>query len=339
MKKRNQTEAKDRLQTALYAVALFGVALTIVTELSHYYPWILKACGGEASGCADVASTPFSRIFGVSVAYWGLLSYVTFIFALRYLPALVLPMAAFMLGAEFYFLWIMASVIKIYCLFCLIQFATVMVLFIIAMAWAWRRAGLFPKGLFWATPLIVFISFAVFAAPVKFFAKKVEPMMTQMLTYEGDPKSVLRVEIFSDYECGHCKKEEPEIEKLKAARPDILIVYRDYIIGSHQVSPVAVSYANAIAFTKGREAFLAARKSLFENQERLYSFLQLALPSVEFTEDLKNKVNAKVEADRDLAATLGVYQTPTMVIYRGSELVQKISGHAQSSEIERFLKK
>jgi protein-disulfide isomerase/uncharacterized membrane protein len=339
MKKSNQTDAKDRLQTALYAVGMFGVALTIVTELSHYYPWILKACGGEASGCADVASTPFSRIFGVSVAYWGLLSYVAFIAALRFLPALVLPMAAFMLGAEFYFLWIMASVIKIYCLFCLIQFATVMALFIIAMAWAWRRAGLFPKELFWATPLIVFISFAVFAAPVKFSAKKVEPLVTEMVTYEGDPKSVLRVEIFSDYECGHCKKMEPEIEKLKAARPDILIVYRDYIIGSHQVSPVAVSYANAIAFTKGREAFLAARKSLFENQERLYSFLQLALPSIAFTEDLKEKVNAKVEADRNLAASLGVYQTPTMVIYRGSELVQKISGHTQSSEIERFLKK
>jgi protein-disulfide isomerase len=207
------------------------------------------------------------------------------------------------------------------------------------MAWAWRRGGLFPRELFWATPLIVFIAFAVFAAPVKFSAKKVEPLMTEMLTYEGDPKSVLRVEIFSDYECGHCKKEEPEIEKLRAARPDILVVYRDFIIGSHQVSPVAVSYVNAIAFTKGREAFLAARKSLFENQERLYSFLQLALPSIAFTEELKDKVNAKVEADRNLAATLGVYQTPTIVIYRGSELVQKISGHTKSSEMERFLTK
>lgn len=339
MSKSDQTDGKDYLQIALYAVALFGVALTIVTELSHYYPWILEACGGEGSGCADVASTPFSRIFGVSVAYWGLLSYVAFVFALRYLPALVLPMAAFMMGSEFYFLWIMASVIKIYCLFCLIQFATVSVLFSVTVAWAWKRAAMLPKELFWATPLIVLIAFAVFAAPVKFSARKIEPLMTEMVTYEGDAKSILRVEIFSDYECGHCKKMEPQIEKLKAARPDILIVYRDYIIGSHKVSPVAVSYANAIAFTKGREAFLAARKSLFENQERLYSFLQLALPSVEFTEELKSKVNAKVEADRRLAESLGVYQTPTIAIYRGSELVQKISGHTPSSDIERFLKK
>lgn len=339
MKKSDQAGGADYLNIALYAVAIFGVALTIVTELSHYYPWILKACGGEASGCADVASTPFSRIFGVSVAYWGLVSYVAFIVALRYLPTLILPMAAFMLGAEFYFLWIMASVIKIYCLFCLIQLATVTVLFIIAVAWAWRRGGLFPKELFWATPLIVIVSFAAFAAPVKFSAKKVEPLKAEMLTYEGDPKSILRVEIFSDYECGHCKKMEPEIEKLKVARPDILIVYRDYIIESHRISPVAVSYVNAIAITRGREAFLAARNSLFQNQDRLYDFLQLALPSVEFTEELKDKISAKVAADRSVATSLGVYQTPTTVIYRGSELVQKISGHTSSSEIERFLTK
>ncbi|MBF0634829.1 MAG: thioredoxin domain-containing protein [Nitrospinae bacterium] len=339
MKKNSQSAGKDYLKIALYAVALFGVALTIVTELSHYYQWILEACGGESSGCADVASTPFSKIFGVSVAYWGLVSYVAFIVALRYLPALVLPMAAFMLGAEFYFLWIMASIIKIYCLFCLIQFGTVVILFIVTVAWAWKRAGLFPKELFWATPLIVLIAFAGFAAPVKFSSKKAEPLKTEMLTYEGDPKSILRVEVFSDYECGHCKKMEPEIEKLRSARPDILIVYRDYIIESHRISPVAVSYVNAIAMTKGREAFLTARKSLFQNQDRLYDFLQMALPSVVFTDELKDKISAKVAADRSVATALGIYQTPTMVIYRGSELVQKISGYTQSSEIERFLTK
>lgn len=339
MIKKNRADSPDHLKMILYIVAVFGVGLAIVTELSHYYPWIMEACGGQSSGCADVASTPFSRIFGVSVAYWGLLSYVVFIFALWYLPALVLSMAAFMMGAEFYFLWIMASVIKIYCFFCLIQFATVTVLFIISVAWAWRRAGLSSPGAFWAAPLIIVVSFAAFAAPVKFSAKKTELIQTGMLTYEGDPESVLRVEIYSDYECGFCKKMEPEIEKLKTARPDILIVYRDYIIGSHKISPVAVSYANAIALTKGREAFLAARKSLFENQERLYSFLQLALPSVEFTEELKDKISVKVEADRKVAASIGVYQTPTVAIYRGSELVQKISGHTPSSEIERFLKK
>lgn len=339
MNKKNRTESGDPLKTALYIVAVFGVGLTIVTELSHYYPWIMEACGGQSSGCADVASTPFSRIFGVSVAYWGLLSYVAFIFALWYLPALALPLAAFMMGAEFYFLWVMASVIKIYCFFCLIQFATVTVLFIISVAWAWKRTGLSSPGAFWVTPLIVIVSFVAFAAPVKFSARKTELIQPEMLTYEGNPKSVLRVEIYSDYECGFCKKMEPEIEKLKTARPDILIVYRDYIIGSHKISPVAVSYANAIALTKGREAFLAARKSLFENQERLYSFLQLALPSVEFTKDLKNRISLKVDADRKVAASINVYQTPTVVIYRGSELVHKISGHTPSSEIERFLKK
>ncbi len=339
MNKKKRTDAPDHLKMILYIVAVFGVGLTIVTELSHYYPWIMEACGGQSSGCADVASTPFSRIFGVSVAYWGLVSYVVFILALWYLPGLVLSMAAFMMGAEFYFLWIMASVIKIYCFFCLIQFATVTVLFIVSVAWAWRRAGLSSKGAFWAAPLIVVVSFAAFAAPVKFSAKKTELIQTGMLTYEGDPKSVLRVEIYSDYECGFCKKMEPEIEKLKTARPDILIVYRDYIIGSHKISPVAVSYANAIALTKGREAFLAARKSLFENQERLYSFLQLALPSVEFTEELKDRISVKVEADRKVAASIGVYQTPTVAIYRGSEIIHKISGHTPSSEIERFLKK
>jgi protein-disulfide isomerase/uncharacterized membrane protein len=339
MNKSGKSAAGDVLKTALYAVAFFGVALTIVTELSHYYPWIMEACGGQSSGCADVADTPYSRIFGVSVAYWGLLSYLVFIGVLVYMPALALPMAAFLMGGEFYFLWIMASVIKIYCLFCLIQFGTVAVLFMLSMSWSWRQTGLLPKGAFWATPLIILISFAAFAVPVKLSPKKAAPVTSALLTYDGDPQSVLRVEVYSDYECGFCKKMEPEIEKLRKNRPDVLVVYRDYIIGSHKISPVAVSYANAIAFTKGREAYLEARRLIFENQNRLYDHLQLVLPSVDFTEDLKSKVNAKVDADRQKASSLGIYQTPTMVIYRGGELVQKMSGHTSASELERFLTK
>ena len=86
MEKSSQTSNK-LLTVALYVTGVFGVGLTIVIELSHHYRWLMELCGGQSSGCADVTSTPFAMVFGISVAYLGLLSYVVFLFVLRYKPS------------------------------------------------------------------------------------------------------------------------------------------------------------------------------------------------------------------------------------------------------------
>ncbi|MBI5814161.1 MAG: thioredoxin domain-containing protein [Nitrospinae bacterium] len=339
MKKNNELTVKNGpLEIMLYVVAAFGAALAVVTELSHHYPAIMELCGGTQSGCADVASTPFAKLFGVPVTYWGLLTYVTFVYILRYFPVFTLPMAAVLMGAEFYFLWVMAYIIQVFCMFCLVQFGTVAVLFALALVWSLRAGNLkFPGGI-WAVPVIVLLSFGAFAAPVKLSAAKANLQADGLVTYEGNLKASLKVEIFSDYECGYCRKFEPEVEKLRKNHPEALIIYRDFIIPTHSVSPVAVSYANALAITRGPEVFLAARKAMFENQEKLYGYLKERLPDVNFTEDLKTKINAKVDADLKRAQSLGIYQTPSIAISKGDKLTQVVRGFAEYEKLAEFLK-
>ncbi|VAX24569.1 hypothetical protein MNBD_NITROSPINAE04-709 [hydrothermal vent metagenome] len=328
----------DFLTRAIYVSAAFGVVLTTTTELSHHYPIILQLCGGDLSGCADVASTPFAKIFGVSVAYWGLLSYVAFIAFMRYKPALTLPLVSAMLGAEFYFLWVMAAIIHIYCMFCLIQFGVVIILFTLTFAWHMGGTSFILPGRLWSAPIVSVVVFTALVTPVLISAKNGQLVTRQFVTYAGDPDSNIRVEVYSDYQCGFCKRLEPEIDKLMKNNPDIMLVFRDYVINSHKLSPVAVSYANGVAFTKGREEFLKTRREIFENQDHLYEYLEKHLGSIDFTDDLKSKVNGKVNADMKMAASLGIYSTPTMVIYRGDKMAQVIKGIVKYEKFSRFLK-
>jgi len=343
--KDKEAGAGQTLPIAMLAVAVFGVLLTLTTELSHQYPWIMEICGGSQSGCADVASTPFARIpfpgmaNGLSVAYLGLLAYVFFIFCQVYFPRLTLPMASAMMGAEFYFLWVMASILGIFCMFCLIQFVNVTILFLLTMAWGWKRTDhIFPGGK-WANVAVVALAFAIPTAPVVLKKSATPVEEGEYLTYAGDPASRIRVEIFSDFQCPYCQKIEPEVDKIMKLRPDVLIVFRDYIIPSHGLSPFAVSFANGVAITHGREAFIRIRKEMFENQERLRDYLEAHKDMVEFTPELRKKIENKVERDLMVAESLNVYSTPTLVVYRDGKMAQIIkAGDATYEKVSRFIK-
>ena len=326
------------LSKIILGVAIFGVLLTIITELSHHFPIVMELCGGESSGCADVASTSFAKMFGVSVAYWGLLSYVVFISFFLYAPKFVYPLAAALLGAELYFLWVMSVVLETYCTFCLIQLATVIVLFILTLLWAIGRSDFFLPGKLWSAPLVILIAFSVLMAPVKYGRSGQTIGAGELVTYIGDPNSKVVMEIFSDYECGHCKNLEPEIDKLVKENPDVLIILRDFIIRGHQVSPVASSYANAIAFTKGREEFLETRREIFDNQERLYSYLEGKLPSVNFTEELKTKIQAKLDHDKKRASFHDIASTPSFAIYRNGKFIKLFRGYRPYEQFASLLK-
>lgn len=330
--KNNAAPARSWLVTALYAAGLFGVALTIVTEASHHFPVIMELCGGESSGCADVASTPFAKMFGVSVAYWGLLSYVAFLFLMTYARPWVVHYAAALVGAELYFYWVMAAVIETFCMFCLIQFVTVLVLFALGVAWQVKQRAAPPYG-WWPAPVIVGVVFAVLAGPVWLKSAPGAAGGGALVTYEGDPASRVRVEIFSDYQCGHCRKFEAQVEKIVQNHPEVLVVYRNYVIRSNPLSPVAASYANAIAFLEGPEAFVKTHRELFINQPTLYDYLKPRLEKITFTDELKRKIQEKVEADMKVAEAAGVYSTPTSVIYRDNAITQIVRG---DTEYERF---
>jgi thioredoxin-related protein len=45
-----------------------------------------------------------------------------------------------------------------------------------------------------------------------------------------------------------------------------------------------------------------------------------------------------VEEDMRLAQSLGIYSTPSMVVYRGDKIVQIIQGYVRYEKFARFLK-
>lgn len=321
----------------LYVVASFGVLLTIFIELSHRIEWLMELCGGASGSCAGVSSTSFAYIFGISVTWWGLLSYLLVLFFLYRLSSLVLPMVSVMMGAELYFLWVMSTILHTYCTFCLINFATVLILFVITLLWAAQEKDFVLPGRLWSAPAVALFVFAVMAVPVKMGQKTNGFSTDTLVTYQGDLKSDLKIEIFSDYECGHCKKLEPEIDKLIKNRPDVLLVFRDFILRGHKLSPVASSYVNAVAFVKGNEESFKARGGVFANQSKLYDYLKARLPSITFTDELKEKINRKVADDMKRAEGIGVTATPTLAIYRGKKLIQVIRGFRPYETIIKYL--
>ncbi len=338
MTKNDVTAPPKGLTIALGCVAAFGVGLTLFIEASHIWPQLAEMCGVGGGGCADIDATPYAKIFGIPTAWWGMVAYVAYLGALRWAKPFVMPIAAAMMGAEFYFLWLMAAVIHIWCTFCLIQYGTVLILFGATVVWAAKLDRWILPGKLWSVPVVVILFFAGFAIPVKMKAHEGTLTTDALVTYAGDPTSKLVVEVFSDYECGHCRKFDPIAEMIAERNPGVLLVYRDFVLSGNQLSPTATSYADAIAFTQGTEAYRKERVALFENQARLYNYLEEKLPTVTFTDDLKKKIKRKVDDDMKRAEALNVYSTPTVVVSKDGKTVQLFRGGTPYDTIYEIIK-
>ena len=62
------------------------------------------------------------------------------------------------------------------------------------------------------------------------------------------------------------------------------------------------------------------------------------MPDVTFTDDLKAKIKTKVDADMSRAQKLGIYQTPSLAVSRGGELIQVVPGYTEYEKLAGFLK-
>jgi uncharacterized membrane protein len=92
-------------------------------------------------GCAIVAASPYSRMFGIPLGIWGALFYtmiagfVLWGLAVRAAPVrrYLLPLTGFGFALSCYFLYLQAFVIQAFCEYCLLSSATSTVLFVITL--------------------------------------------------------------------------------------------------------------------------------------------------------------------------------------------------------------
>jgi len=318
-----------------YIFCTVGIIASILTELEKVSPAVRAICGGDTGGCAQVGESEYSRLFGIPLGIWGLLSYGVWIFLYRSKQGWSMLFGAILMGAEFYFLFVMVSVLNTVCPLCLLQFSAVLANNVLLFATVNPPPGVLNASeKFRAAGLgIILVSFLAFFVPHK-MAEGSIAVKVDTLTSWGDPSTGYRLEIFSDYECGHCKKYDEAIKDVIANYPQIQIVFRDYIIGGHKLSPMAISYAGSVAYYEGKEMYLKARFETFDNQKDLFSYLRPRFEAIKDDEVMKAAVKDKLSADFKEAKRHGVRSTPTTVLIAKGKIVKKFSGSKTYAQLK-----
>ncbi|MFW2332117.1 MAG: vitamin K epoxide reductase family protein [Nitrospinota bacterium] len=330
---------KEYSLVAVYVLAIAGIVLTGFIEASSYWPYLKEICGVGGGGCSEITATKFAKIFNLSVAWWGMLAYVLVILSLS-LHRILLPIVtSVMMGAELYFLWVMADVVNIWCTVCLVQFGLTTVLFFVSLKYSLDNKLFLLPGKIFALLAIVLVTALSFSLPVKLEMHSGSEMKTdEFVSYFGDLNSEYMVEIFSDFGCSHCKYHEPEIVKLINNRKDILILFRDRVLMPESVAAVAASYANGILLTQGKDEYLKARTALFDHQHDQHNYLKDKLATFEFTSDLKKEIEEKMSGDLKRARSLKIYSTPVTFITKNGVTIKRLEGSGDFEQINALLK-
>jgi uncharacterized membrane protein len=134
----------NRAPYAMLALAVLGVADTLYVAHGSYTGQLLWCPIIE--GCNTVAASPYSRVFGVPISYFGVIFYV-FMFGLAALLAFDpqsrgLRVGAVLYGAlgvlcSMYAMVLQLGAIRALCVYCLISAVTTLI-FLIAAIWNLR---------------------------------------------------------------------------------------------------------------------------------------------------------------------------------------------------------
>jgi protein-disulfide isomerase len=171
----------------------------------------------------------------------------------------------------------------------------------------------------------------------------------------GSPKSPVRIEVFSDFECPYCREFylyviRPMLQDY-SIKGSVSVVYFEYPLPSHNHSREAARYAEAAARVS-QQALLKVQDAFFREQAdwskngKLEPVISKALSEQDMLQLKKNmqdpSINAAIEKDLLAGNQLGVNSTPTMFIYYPPDKRQKVdmsSGPLVYDTLKRFLDK
>jgi protein-disulfide isomerase len=156
-------------------------------------------------------------------------------------------------------------------------------------------------------------------------ATEVEIPLSDNDPWLGDPKSKLRLVIFSDFQCPACQQFATIIADTKKEHPKLAVVFKHFPLGSDcnaeapsNMHPLScdVAYATEAAYRQGK--FWPFHNAVFASHGELTNdaLVEIArtvgLDLAQWNDDLVNPATrAKVEADVALGNRLKVAGTPT----------------------------
>jgi protein-disulfide isomerase len=142
---------------------------------------------------------------------------------------------------------------------------------------------------------------------------------------KGNPNGSVEIVEFSDFECPHCKRAWPTVEKLLSESPDAKFVFENFPLSSiHKWADRAADYADCLA-RKNPDQLWKYVDQVFDQQEQITdenaaSKLSAIVGSVGADASAMTacadsaETKARVTQQYELGQSLGVTSTPTLFI-------------------------
>jgi protein-disulfide isomerase len=155
--------------------------------------------------------------------------------------------------------------------------------------------------------------------------------------YQGSVMAPVKIEVYSDYSCPHCRAfHEEAIKPLVAdfvSKNKVQLIHRDFLLGHFKYSHEAALYANAAAkinkFVVVSDALWAQQPSWAQNGNVEGCVASVLSPAemAKVKQLMKDpSIEAGIQADMEKAKTLPLTETPTVVITKTNQPPMQVGG-------------
>jgi protein-disulfide isomerase len=165
----------------------------------------------------------------------------------------------------------------------------------------------------------------------------------------GSLNSPIRLEIFSDFQCSHCRDfylmTIRRILEEYSSKDLVCVIYHEFPLSTNRYSLEAARFSEAVS-RLGRQKLLPLYDSLFVTQPQWSrdGNLEEAVSKVLSSEDFQKvkrllndpSVNLAIDKEIELSREKGIHSTPTSIIYyTGKE--QKVEGVVTYLVLKQFI--
>lgn len=182
-------------------------------------------------------------------------------------------------------------------------------------------------------------------------ARATEYMEPKGLILGGSLDAPVRIEVFSNFECSHCRefylRTIKKVLKEYSSADKVCVIYHDFPFNTHKYDRKAARYAEGASrvgldtLLKVFDAFYTEQATWSQNGE-LEETLKKALKPEEYQKVLESskdpEIDALIEKQYQLATDNGLQSTPTsFIFYPGKE--QKVEGVITYVVLKGFIEK
>lgn len=155
----------------------------------------------------------------------------------------------------------------------------------------------------------------------------------------GNPQGTESLAVFMDPYCGYCKKFHAELDTILSKDKDVKVTFIDIPI----MGPGSIVAVKAMLAAKAQGKYDQLQKAIFTADKHLSKKQimkiagSLGIDTKQLEKDMKSKeIQAQIDRNSELAKTLGINGTPTLIV--GENTVTVVPGFVSAEELIKTLK-